>query len=255
MSVDDVRQRAPALARGWITLVALAATQLLPLLLLRAAAADAATDSAAAPLFEQPPAGTPNFTGKWAMPKPITHLLTSDGREPPLSAAGKAEYDKRRAALTAGDKSVDPIARCLMHGTPRLLYAPYPFLILQTTRSINFVHEANHTFRNIYWDEKLPEDPDPTYLGSSIARFEGRTLVIDTIGFNDKTWLDYAGLPHGERLKVQERYTLADAATIKGSVTITDPDFYSAPWSSSFVLQRQAGMELKESVCTDTHKM
>jgi hypothetical protein len=208
-----------------------------------------------APLFEQPPAGIPNFTGKWAMPKPITHLLTTDGKEPPLNAAGKAEYARRQAALKAGDRKIDPISDCLMHGTPRLLYAPYPFLILQTTRSVNFVHEANHTFRIIYWDKALPDEPDPNYLGYSIARLEGKTLVIDTIGLNDKTWLDYSGLPHGAKLKVQERYTLVRPDSIKGSVSITDPDYYAAPWTSEFTLKKQPGMSLKESVCMDTHQM
>jgi len=219
------------------------------------ASTSVAAPAAQAPLFEQPPPGTPNFTGKWAMPKAISHLLTADGHEPPLNAAGKAQYEQRQAALKAGDKRLDPISACLMHGTPRLLYAPYPFLILQTTRSVNFVHEVNHTFRNIYWDEKLPQDPDPTYLGSSVARFEGATLVIDTIGFNDKTWLDYSGLPHGEKLQVQERYTLSGPNTVHGSVTITDPDYYTMSWSSRFVLKKQPGMDLKENVCTDTHRM
>ncbi|HTV50760.1 MAG TPA: hypothetical protein VME21_06205 [Steroidobacteraceae bacterium] len=222
---------------------------------LSGSAAAAPSAPGADPLFEQPPAGTPNFTGKWLMQGPITHLLTTDGREPPLNAAGRAEYARRQAALQRGDRSVDPLSHCLMHGVPRLLYAPYPFLILQTTRSIAFVHEANHTFRIIYWDKMLPEDPDPDWLGYSIARFEGRTLVIDTIGFNDKTWLDYSGLPHGEKLRVQERFTLKDASTIEGTVTLSDPDFYRWPWSTRFVLKKQDGMQLRENVCTDTHQM
>lgn len=217
--------------------------------------AAAASSAAADPLFEQPAPGTPNFTGKWMMSKHITHLLTEEGREPPLNAAGKAEYAKRRAALEAGDRSTDPISRCWMHGVPRLLYAPYPFLILQTTRSVDFVHEVNHTFRIIYWDKELPEDPDPLWLGSSIARLEGNTLVIDTIGFNDMTWLDYSGLPHGEKLKTEERYTLASPNRIEGSVTITDPDFYTKPWTTRFTLVKQPGMSLRENVCTDTHRM
>ncbi|HEY6926199.1 MAG TPA: hypothetical protein VI653_22135 [Steroidobacteraceae bacterium] len=214
-----------------------------------------ALSAAHAPLFEQPPADTPNLTGKWAMTRHITHLLTSDGKEPPLNAAGKAEYAQRQAALRAADKAIDPINACLMHGTPRLLYAPYPFLILQTTRSVNFVHEVNHTFRIIYWNEALPEDPDPDYLGYSVARFEGRTLVIDTIGLNDKTWLDYSGLPHGQKLKVEERYTLTDPNTIQGAITLTDPDYYTAAWTTNFTLRKQPGMQIKENVCTDTHRM
>jgi hypothetical protein len=224
--------------------------------LLASSVAPAAQPTAAdAPLFEQPPAGTPNLTGKWEMPKVITHLLTGDGKEPPLNAAGKAEYAKRQAALRAGDKKIDPVSDCIMHGTPRLLYAPFPFLILQTTRSVDFVHEVNHTFRIIYWDKTLPQDPDPDYLGYSIARLEGATLVIDTIGLNDKTWLDYSGLPHGEKLQVQERYTLIDPNTIKGSIRITDPDYYTAAWSTPFTLKKQPGMAINENVCMDTHRM
>lgn len=218
-------------------------------------AAQSTTSASDAPVFEQPPNEIPNLTGKWAMPGRITHLRTTEGKEPPLNAAGKAEYAKRQAALRIGDRKIDPISACLMHGTPRLLYAPYPFLILQTTRSVNFVHEVNHTFRIIYWDKDLPDEPDPNYLGYSIARFEGRTLVIDTVGMNDKTWLDYSGLPHGEKLQVRERYILEDPNTIKGSITLTDPDFYTTPWTTNFVLKRQLGMELKENVCMDTHGM
>jgi hypothetical protein len=223
--------------------------------LLASGPALAATAPVDAPVFEQPPAGTPNLTGKWLMTPHITRLLTTDGKEPPLNAAGKAEYAKRQAALEAGDRKIDPVSDCLMHGTPRLLYAPYPFLILQTTRSVNFVHEVNHTFRIIYWDKALPDDPDPDYLGYSIARFEGATLVIDTIGLLDKTWLDYSGLPHGEKLKVQERYTLADPNTIKGTVTLTDPEFYTSAWTTGFTLKKQPGMAMKENVCKDTHQM
>lgn len=219
------------------------------------AATDASASPDAAPVFAQPAAGTPDFTGKWAITRPGGHLLTADGAEPPLNAAGKAEYARRQAALKNGDKKIDPVSTCLMHGIPRLLYAPYPFLILQTTRDLNFVHEVNHTFRNIYWDTTPPDDVDPTYLGSSVAHFDGKTLVIDSVAFNDLTWLDYSGLPHGEKLKVQERYTLAGSKTINGSVTITDPDFYTVPWTTRFVLKRQPGMDLRENVCMDTHQM
>ena len=223
--------------------------------LLATAPASAAPAAAVdAPVFGGPPAGTTNFTGKWAMTPRPTALKTLDGKEPPLNAAGKAELARRQAALKAGDKKIDPISDCIMHGMPRLLYAPYPFLILQTKDGVNFVHQVNHTFRAIYF-EPLPEEPDPNYLGYAAAKWEGKTLVIDSIGFNDKTWLDYSGLPHGTKLKVQERYTLASPTTIKGEVTITDPDFYTAPWKTGFTLTKQPGSTLAENVCTDTHKM
>jgi hypothetical protein len=219
------------------------------------AATDPGTSSDAVPVFEQPPAGTPNFTGKWAITTPGAHLHPANGGELPLTAAGKTEYARRQAALKSGDHKIDPVSTCLMHGIPRLLYAPYPFLILQTTRNINFVHEVNHTFRNIYWGTAPPEDADPTYLGTALAHFDGKTLVIDSVAFNDLTWLDYSGLPHGDKLKVQERYTLNDPQTISGTVSITDPDFFTAPWTTRFTLKRQPGMDLKENVCMDTHQM
>jgi hypothetical protein len=243
-------------ARGLLTLMCVAAV---PAVLASApvlSAADAGATTDAAPAFEQPAAGTPDFTGKWANTKPGGHLLTATGGEPPLNAAAKTEYAKRQAALKSGDHTIDPVSSCLMHGIPRLMLAPYPFLILQTTRNLNFVHEANHTFRNIYWVKApAPEDADPTYLGNSGAHFEGKTLVIDSVGFNDQTWLDYTGLPHGEKMTVQERYVMSDPSTINASVTITDPEFYTAPWTTKFTLNRQPGMTLRENVCLDTHKM
>lgn len=242
--------------RGLLTALYLA---VLPAVLVSAplvSAAQSATTSDAAPLFEQPAAGTPNFTGKWLNPKPGGRLLTAAGSEPPLNAAGKKEYARRQAALKSGDHKIDPVSACLMQGIPRLMLAPYPLLILQTTRNISFVHEVNHTFRIIYWDKApAPEDVDPTYLGSAGAHFDGKTLIIDSVGFNDLTWLDYSGLPHGEKLTVQERYVLSNPSTINASVTITDPDFYTAPWTTKFTLKRQPGMNLKENVCMDTHKM
>jgi hypothetical protein len=233
--------------KSFVILAALACVFTAPSL-----AACAATPPAS-PLFEQPPAGTPNFNGKWAMPKPIK-TLTVDGKAPPLTAAGAAAYAANQAKLKADPKS-DPIASCLLHGVPRLLYSPYPFLILQTTRSLAFVHEPNHTFRIVYWNEARPEDWSANWLGHSSARIEGKSLVVDTEGMNTETWLDYSGLPHGEKLKVRETFTLAGPSTIRGEVTIEDPDFYSRAWKTAFTLVKQPGLTIQENVCQDTHQM
>ena len=98
--------------------------------------------------LSSPRRALPTSRASGSITKPGGHLLTDSGSEPPLNAAGKAEYARRQAALKSGDHKIDPVSTCLMHGIPRLLYAPYPFLILQTTRNVNFVHEVNHTFRN-----------------------------------------------------------------------------------------------------------
>lgn len=209
------------------------------------------------PVAERPLPGTPNIGGMWAMPRPITRLKTLDGGDPPLLPAARAAYDKAAAALKA-DPSTDPVSKCWMQGVPRLIYAPYPVLISQEKDRINFVHEVNHTFRVISLTRPLPMedgDLDPAWLGYSAGRWEGQTLVIDTIGFNDKTWLDYSGLPHSDKLKVQERYRLKDADTIEGQITITDPETFSRPWTTGFTLVRKPNYEMKESVCVRDHKM
>jgi hypothetical protein len=233
-------------------LIAFAATTL------AVAAAAAESDSwTGVPAAERPAAGTPNLSGVWAMPSPVRALKTTDGKDPPLLPAAKAEYLKRQAALKADPKS-DPVSNCWMQGVPRLIYAPYPVLIAQEKDRVNLVYETNHTFRIISLKHALPKegpDLDPLWLGYSAGRWEGKTLVIDTVGFNDKTWLDYSGLPHGEKLKVQERYTLKGPDRIDGVVTITDPDTYSRPWSTAFTLVKKPGYELKESVCVRDHRM
>jgi hypothetical protein len=231
-------------------LIALAAATL-------AGGAGASDPWAGVPAAERPAAGTPNLSGVWAMPSPIRALKTVDGKDPPLLPAAKAEYDKRQAALRADPKS-DPISNCWMQGVPRLIYAPYPVLIAQEKDRVNLVYETNHTFRIVSLRRPPPkQDPDldPLWLGYSGGHWDGKTLVVDTVGFNDKTWLDYSGLPHGEKLKVEERYTLAAPGRIEGTVTITDPDTFSRPWTTAFTLVKKPGYELKENVCVRDHRM
>jgi hypothetical protein len=209
------------------------------------------------PAAERPDSGTPNFNGKWAMPTPIRALKTADGKEPPLLPAAKKKYAANQAALKANPKS-DPIANCWIQGVPRIAYAPYPMLIAQDKDRVNLVYETNHTFRIVSLHRPLPkwdDNLDPHWLGYSAGHWDGKTLVIDTIGQNDKTWLDYSGLPHSEKLRVQERYTLDGPDRINGELTLTDPETFSQPWSTRFTLVRQPGYDLKESVCVRDHKM
>ena len=208
----------------------------------------------AAPVFEQPPSGTPNFTGKWLIANPPKRFLTLSGAAPPLNAAGRAAYAKNQAALKASRKA-DPIADCLPHGVPRIVYSAHPMLILQTTRLVTFIYEANHTVRTVWWNAPPPEDPTPLWLGDPSARWDGKALVVDTTNLNDVTWLDWSGLPHSDKLKVQERYVLTGPTTVRGEVTITDPDFYTAPWKTAFTLRKQPGMTLPERACGEDHVM
>lgn len=209
------------------------------------------------PAAQRPDPGTPNFTGKWAMQTPIRVLKTVDGKEPPLLPGAREKYAANEAALKA-DPGSDPIANCWIQGVPRITYAPYPMLIAQDKDRVNLVYETNHTFRIVSLHRPLPkwdENLDPHWLGYSAGHWDGKALVIETIGQNDKTWLDYSGLPHSEKLRVEERYTLDGPDRIDGEVTLTDPETFAEPWTTRFTLVRQPGYDLKENVCVRDHKM
>jgi hypothetical protein len=93
----------------------------------------------------------------------------------------------------------------------------------------------------------------PSYYGDSRGRWEGDTLVVETIGFNENFWMDRAGSPHTEKLKFTERFTRTDYDTLRYEVTVDDPGAYTAPWSNSFQMRWQSGPELFEYVCQDNN--
>ena len=111
-----------------------------------------------------------------------------------------------------------------------------------------------HTFRTIYMDGRPhPKNPDPTYYGHSTGKWEGDALVVDSIGFNEKVWIDREGTPHTEQLHMIERFTRTDMNTLKYEVTIDDPGAYTKPWTGGFMLRWTSGGELFEYVCQDNN--
>jgi hypothetical protein len=110
-----------------------------------------------------------------------------------------------------------------------------------------------HTLRVIEVDGSHPSDLAPSYLGHSIGRWEGATLMVDTIGFNERFWIDRWGLPHTQRLHVIERFTRVDATTLKYEVTVDDPGAYTASWTSGLLLRWDSSQELFEYVCQDNN--
>jgi hypothetical protein len=146
----------------------------------------------------------------------------------------------------------DPEALCLPTGVPR--QAPYPWRIVQTPTHIYFLFEGNiHSFRQILLDAKHPEDPDPTWYGHSVGRFEDDTLVVETIGFNDKFWFDFAGHPHTEQLRTTERFRRPDAKTLEYEVTIDDPGAYTRPFVM-YGKSTAADTELMEYICNENNQ-
>jgi hypothetical protein len=186
-------------------------------------------------------AGKPDFggldKGVWNVPYIVNLQVNAHDEKgcqfiyPPFKPAAKAIWEER---FLKNDMKDDPEGFCLPPGVPRMLYTPYPTQIYQMPDRIVFVYEGGaHVWRLVWMDgRKLPnpDDVNPTYLGYSVGHWEGDTLVIESLGFNDRTWLDASGHPHGEKLRVTEKLTRTDFNNIKVEATFDDPDYYTKPW-------------------------
>jgi hypothetical protein len=170
----------------------------------------------------------------------------------PFLPWAKKVYDERNAVLSKND----PESRCLPPGVPRMMATPFPFQIFQESDRIIFIFEGGaHVWRVIPMDgRKHPADPNPTFLGDSVGHWEGDTLVVDVVGFNDETWLDQVGHPHSDVLHVVERYTRTDSNTLHYEALIDDPKTYSKSWTTSWNIPFQPGWELNEYICQENNK-
>lgn len=148
--------------------------------------------------------------------------------------------------------SDDPEANCLPAGIPRM--APYPWRMVQTPTHYFMLFEGNiHSYRQIFMNAKHPADPDPTWYGHSVGHWEGDTLVIDTIGFNDKFWFDFLGHPHTEQLHTIERMTRTDLGNLAVEVTIDDPGAYAKPFTIAAQARLMPNAELLEYICQENN--
>jgi hypothetical protein len=148
----------------------------------------------------------------------------------------------------------DPAARCLPPGIPRTsLLGLYPTQIVQTPQQIIILYEDMHEYRIIPLNAKHPDDLTPAYMGDSVGRWEGDTLVVDVTGFNDRTWLIGTGTFHTEALHVTERYTRIDKDQINYDVTIEDPNVLTRPWVIHTNLMLREGTRLQEYVCAENN--
>jgi hypothetical protein len=138
------------------------------------------------------------------------------------------------------ENTTDPRLRyCDPIGVPRIYLVPTEFRIIQTPGIVYILYQYGPTWRPIPMNKEHSKDPDPSWWGESVGRYEGDTLVIDTIGFNDKTWLDHAGRSHSEDLHLIERLRRLDHETLQLDVTFEDPKMYTKPWTG----QKTFGLE------------
>ena len=213
-----------------------------------------------------PPAPAPvhDLSGVWMMRNPpgsnrgFTNFTYTDPKTAPPSLTPWGEEMLKKAKDSNGgaytlDQTNDPVlTRCYPPGVPRVYFHPYPFEFAQSTKYMLMIFEYDHTIRRIYTDgRQLPEDPDLAWMGYSVGHWEGdTTFVVDTVGFNEKTWLDRLGHAHSDQLHVTERFRRVDHDHLELDITMTDPKALAKPWTTTFYYQNRPDWELGEISCS-----
>ena len=200
------------------------------------------------------PDGKPDLSGVW-LPRGryIVDLALDLKPEDVPFQPWAAEIYKHRVE-TLGKE--DPQARCVLSGVPRENSITYPFKIVNTTnKTIVILYEALHSYRQIFMDGRaLPADPNPSWMGYSIGRWEGDTLVVESKGFAENAWLDNNGHPATDALHLTERFRRRDFGHIDLQMTIDDPKAYTKPWTVTVPLVAQPDGELIEYACDENEK-
>jgi len=150
---------------------------------------------------------------------------------------------------------VGPNLKCLPDGVPHADLLPEPFKIIQAPGQIVMLYEVLTIFRQVFTDgRKLPPDPSPVWLGYSVGKWDGDTLVVDTMGFNDLSWLDARGHGHSEDMRVEERFHRRDFGHMDVAVTIADPEVFTKPVTINFVERLLPDTDVFEHICSENEK-
>ena len=195
----------------------------------------------------------PDLNGLWDGEKNSSDLveyMKAAGSEVPFKPEAAERYKKV-------DFSKNPNAYCFPPGPSRAITGPSPFQIVQTPEIVTFLFENHFLFRIIYINGKHPDDYKdyPTFMGHSTGKWEGNTLVVDTVGMNDRTWLDSNGVEHSDKLHLTERFQKSGQDKIVYTVTYDDPVFFTKPWTMALNLVRQPkGDRILEYVCEENEK-
>ena len=200
-----------------------------------------------------------DLAGVW---RSTFRALTVSNETPPMTALGKERFNSNKPSY--GPRAVppalgnDPQGNCDPLGIPRLLFYGGTTAIefLQAPDRVVEFFEWMHVWRTIWTDgRELPKDPDPTWLGYSVGKWEGDVFVVDSIGFDEKTWVDHFGDPHSDAMRLQERYRRLDRDNLQLTVTLTDPKMYTQPWvgdTKTFRLEPKT--ELQDLTCVPSQE-
>jgi len=212
-------------------------------------------------------APAPDITGSW-MRQGFTVGVRPGGQAnqsapppappPPLKPAYVKQWQDRLQAIREADAKGQPLATnavgCLPDGMPGMMTAVFPLEILQSRGQITIIEEAYTQVRRILMDrpQKTPDDIEPGFFGHSVGRWEGDTLVVDTIGVKEN--VRYQNVPHSKDMRIGERMRLVAPDTLWNEITITDPEMLEKPWTFTFAYQRMKDYTLLEYICEDNRE-
>ena len=192
----------------------------------------------------------PDFTGVWEIAPGGGGGRGRGTQGPSLTPAAAA----KRKELQSLGREDNQTANCVPPGMPGIMGQPYPMEFLLTPGKVTIVIEAYTQVRHIYTDGRpLPEDPDLKFHGTSVGRWEGNALIVDTIGFSPLTEL-VANVPHSDKMRIRERFTLTGPDTMSIETTVTDPDVLAAPYNTTRTLQRHRSWTIAEYVCQENNR-
>jgi len=211
----------------------------------------------------------PDFSGVWegaarGAPSPRAAGVSPNAggaapaSAPPLKPELVAAYQAELKRLADADQRGEPITSqgtmCLPQGMPGMMLAIFPMEVIQTRGQVTIIEEAFTQVRRIYIGEEPPklEDAEPGFYGHSGGKWDGDTLVVDTVGI--KTNVLYRSVPHSEEMRIHERMRVLDADHWEDQVTITDPKYLTGPWTWTWTYQRRPGYKMYEYVCEDNRE-
>jgi hypothetical protein len=195
----------------------------------------------------------PDFSGVWS--PDWSQLFGPGGRAGPtkLTPEAQAKLDAYNAAKKQGEHQQTAAANCLPNGMPQIMRQPYPIEFLYSPGRVTIFIESYSQVRRIYLNAQFPKDPENLFNGNSIGHWEGDTLVVDTIGFTPESVIS-DGVPHNDKMRIQERIHKVSPTRLVIDTTITDPGVLAAPYTYSQAFDKKPGWQIREYVCEENDR-
>ena len=204
-------------------------------------------------------ADTPDLSGIYWASRYSPKLQIVGGGDLPFNQEGKAAYEQNIAGLKDGSISDDARRFCVPDGLPRVLATPYPFEIVQAPPGqVTILYELNHQIRVIRMDKPMPSEKEllvhQAYNGHSVGRYEGDTLVVETAGFNGKTFADATGAPQSDAMRTVERIRKSRPNELEIVITVHDPEYYARDWQARFAYNLRTDVRIEDYICGEPHR-